>query len=183
MEWIKALLAANEKPGTGVAGTSSTEPVEQMQARAAAVDPALVRQERPDLFEEWMSGALLPRRCTLALDAVQAQGAWVDAACGATEPEVDLWEAGQLYPSWENTVRLAALTGTLLEALLSREPLAPEPTFTRCGNSLFGKELRQSFLPALVELTVSADPAPASVSAASSIVEDAFTERFKDLLG
>lgn len=124
-----------------------------------------------------------PRRCTLVLDAVQAEGAWVDAACGAAEPEVDLWEAGHLYPSWENTVRLAALTGTPLEVLLSREPMGPDTSFARCGNSLFGKELRQSFHPALVELTVAADPGHASMSAASAIIEAAFKERFKALMG
>ena len=154
-----------------------------MEARAAAVDPARVREERPDLFEEWKAGALLPWRCTLVLDAARAEGAWVDIACGADEPEVDLWEAGKLYPSWENTVRLAALANIPLEELLSREGLGPDTSFVRCGNAIFAKELRQSFLPALVDLTVAADPRRATVGAASAIVSEAFNEWFKALIG
>lgn len=35
----------------------------------------------------------------------------MDIACGAVEPEVDRWEAGDRYPTYEQLHLLAALTG------------------------------------------------------------------------
>lgn len=180
---ITTLLGRGKKPVAALPVWGARErDVARMQERAAAVDPAVVLQEWPELFAQWQAGDLQPRRLTMALDAVHAEGTWVDVACGAEEPEVTLWEAGQLYPSWENTVRLAALTGTPLMELLSREDLGPDESFARCGNAVFGKELRAGYLPALVELTVAAYPDRASLPAAAAVVKDAFMERFKFLM-
>ena len=62
-------------------------------------------------FEAWREGLLSPRAITAALDARALYGPEVDRACGVEEPAVDQWEAGQLYPSWEQVQALARLTG------------------------------------------------------------------------
>lgn len=59
----------------------------------------------------WESGLVVPWRITVALDAMGLYGPEVDEACGAQEPDVDRWEAGELYPTWEQLVALADLTG------------------------------------------------------------------------
>jgi hypothetical protein len=61
--------------------------------------------------EKWAMGLVIPAHITIALDALDLYGPEVDAACLAREPEVDEWEAGRLYPQWEQVVALAALTG------------------------------------------------------------------------
>jgi len=52
-----------------------------------------------------------PERITMALDLRWLSGPEVDRACGAEEPAVDLWEAGDLVPTAEQVAKLAALTG------------------------------------------------------------------------
>jgi len=59
----------------------------------------------------WEAGHLQPWRITQALDAAGLEGPEVDAQCLAVEPEVDMWEAGTLYPTWEQLCALAELTG------------------------------------------------------------------------
>ncbi len=53
---------------------------------------------------------LIPARITQALDLRQLYGPEVDEACDAVEPDVDRWEAGELYPTWEQVLLLAKLT-------------------------------------------------------------------------
>jgi hypothetical protein len=60
---------------------------------------------------KWAMGLVVPAHITVALDALDLYGPEVDAACLAREPEVDEWEAGRLYPKWEQVVALAELTG------------------------------------------------------------------------
>jgi hypothetical protein len=62
-------------------------------------------------YRAWRAGQLMPAAITTALDAAGLHGPEVDEACGAVEPDVDRWEAGTLYPSWEQLRALAALTG------------------------------------------------------------------------
>jgi hypothetical protein len=62
-------------------------------------------------YRLWRAGELKPYLITLALDAQGLYGPEVDKECGAAEPDVDLWEAGKLYPTWEQLVLLAELTG------------------------------------------------------------------------
>jgi len=59
----------------------------------------------------WAAGELKPYLITYALDAMGLYGPEVDLVCGAEEPDVDLWEAGKLYPTWEQLVLLAKLVG------------------------------------------------------------------------
>jgi hypothetical protein len=59
----------------------------------------------------WAEGMVAPCMITAALDMHQMYGPEVDAACNAAEPEVDLWEAGKLYPRWDQLCALAELTG------------------------------------------------------------------------
>jgi hypothetical protein len=53
----------------------------------------------------------VPARITMALDAIGAEGPWVDEALGGVEPMVDDWEAGKYLPTDEQVKKLAALTG------------------------------------------------------------------------
>lgn len=62
-------------------------------------------------YESWVAGNLAPYSITLALDAHGLDGPEVDLACGVEEPAVDRWEEGELYPTWEQLVALAELTG------------------------------------------------------------------------
>lgn len=60
---------------------------------------------------KWAAGLVIPDHITVALDMGGHYGPEVDSACLAAEPEVDLWEAGQLYPRWEQVRALSRLTG------------------------------------------------------------------------
>lgn len=60
--------------------------------------------------DRWRRGLVVPHRITLALDIRQLHGPQVDRDCGAKEPDVDQWEAGEKYPTWEQLLALAALT-------------------------------------------------------------------------
>lgn len=60
---------------------------------------------------KWAEGMVIPHQITAALNMRDLFGPDVDRACGAKEPDVDLWEAGKLYPSWEQIVLLAELPG------------------------------------------------------------------------
>ncbi|MEX7469096.1 hypothetical protein AB4Z39_05215 [Mycobacterium adipatum] len=64
-----------------------------------------------DPFDAWREGLVSPRAITAALDVRALYGPEVDEACGVQEPAVDQWEAGQLYPSWEQLEALSRLTG------------------------------------------------------------------------
>lgn len=71
-------------------------------------------------YKLWRAGELRPDRITLALNARALYGPEVDEACGASEPDVDLWEAGKLYPTWEQVLLLAKLTGVTPRLLCTR---------------------------------------------------------------
>lgn len=60
---------------------------------------------------KWAKGMLVPHHITAALNFCNLYGPEVDIACGAKEPDVDMWEAGVLYPSWEQVVALGKLCG------------------------------------------------------------------------
>lgn len=62
-----------------------------------------------EAHQRWESGYLVPDRITMFLDARHLYGPEVDHACGVEEPAVDQWEAGELYPTWEQVLALAAL--------------------------------------------------------------------------
>jgi hypothetical protein len=58
----------------------------------------------------WEDGLIVPALITIALDNAGLYGPDVDRACLAAEPDVDKWEAGERYPTWEQFLALADLT-------------------------------------------------------------------------
>lgn len=68
------------------------------------------RTERQAEHQAWREGRIRPFVITRALDARELYGPLVDELCGTTEPAVDMWEAGQLYPTWDELQALADLT-------------------------------------------------------------------------
>lgn len=57
----------------------------------------------------WAAGLTIPYMITRYLDYRGLDGPEVDRACGVEEPTVDLWEAGRVYPTWEQLTALADL--------------------------------------------------------------------------
>lgn len=83
-------------------------------------------------YKLWAAGLLKPWRITLKLDSLNLYGPEVDIACGTQEPDVDLWEAGKLYPTWEQTKLLAKLVGCTPGFLCgSGEPMRVSETTLR----------------------------------------------------
>jgi hypothetical protein len=91
--------------------------VARLRAKAAPTRAARARADE-EAYALWRGGHLEPWRISMALDSKGLEGPEVDIACGAQEPEVDLWEAGELYPTWEQVVALAELTGLTPKFLL-----------------------------------------------------------------
>lgn len=80
---------------------------------------------------KWAAGMVVPYMITLALDAKSLFGPEVDLACGVEEPAVDMWEAGRLYPTWEQLCALAELTGNTPEWFTLEPKLTPLDTSMR----------------------------------------------------
>lgn len=79
-------------------------------------------------YRDWAAGQVIPYRITMALDQLELYGPEVDTACGVEEPAVDMWEAGTLYPTWEQLCALATLTETYPWAFAPHlGPAQPEP--------------------------------------------------------
>lgn len=74
----------------------------------AITRPANDKREA-DARRAWQAGLVRPDMITMWLDFRGLDGPGVDAACGVAEPTVDLWEAGRVYPSWEQLTALAKL--------------------------------------------------------------------------
>jgi hypothetical protein len=111
-------------PRWGKAGERLTEAEARKQAgrrrlEAVRIEQSIAREEELG-YQDWAAGLLSPDRITLALDAKGLEGPEVDAQCLAQEPEVDQWEAGTLYPSWEQTKALAELCGVTPRFLMNR---------------------------------------------------------------
>lgn len=81
---------------------------EKQQRERARYDREQATQEAK---RRWEAGLVVPHYITVALDIQGLYGPEVDEACGAAEPDVDRWEAGELYPSWSQLCALAELTG------------------------------------------------------------------------
>ncbi|MGV9836660.1 hypothetical protein ACWDUL_21065 [Nocardia niigatensis] len=95
----------------------------QARNKAVAAQAALEAEGR----RLWRAGRLIPWRITIALDHKGLEGPGVDIACGATEPAVDQWEAGILYPTWEQTRLLAELCGVTVPFLCAGDMLPAQP--------------------------------------------------------
>lgn len=81
---------------------------EQNAKQQAGYRAAVSLRQAEKLIE---TGKVVPARITLALDMHGLEGPEVDAACGAAEPDVDMWEAGLAVPSPDQVKLLAKLTG------------------------------------------------------------------------
>lgn len=68
-------------------------------------------RDNAEAKRRWAAGLVVPWRITTVLNAAGLYGPAVDLACGAQEPDVDRWEAGELYPTWEQLLLLAEVTG------------------------------------------------------------------------
>jgi hypothetical protein len=71
----------------------------------------LADQQDHEAYQRWRAGLVCPARITAALNLAGLYGPDVDRQCLAEEPEVDQWEAGERYPTWEQLRALADLTG------------------------------------------------------------------------
>jgi len=132
---------------------------------AVAADASAAAVEHPEAFAAWSAGALRPWRLTAAFQRTGIEdGDWVDVACGAAleVQEVDLWEAGGVYPKWAQLVRFAALTNTPLAELLSANDDPDTRTrvlpYARHPIQQWRNELRSRYLPEIVLETVSVHP-------------------------
>lgn len=118
----------------GKAGVRRTE----QEAIEAATDIARRRGRERVMKQQfaarahaaWSRGEVKPFLITRALDLRGLYGPEVDRACGVEEPAVDRWEAGELYPTWEQLEALARLT-RLEPGFFTRgvEPMDTEPVF------------------------------------------------------
>lgn len=77
---------------------------------------------------KWNAGQVAPHRITTALNLRGLYGPEVDAACGVQEPDVDAWETGTLYPTWEQLLKLADLTGVHPDFFTRMDPPFSGPT-------------------------------------------------------
>lgn len=106
--WGKAGQRLDLSPDEAYAATRAR--VAEKNRQEVLAQQSAEREEKRG-HSEWAAGRLCPDRITLTLDAKGLEGPEVDAQCLAQEPEVDLWEAGELYPTWEQTKALAHLCG------------------------------------------------------------------------
>ncbi len=92
--------------------------------RAAAGATRLYEAKR-----EWAAGQMQPHAITIALDHAEQHGPEVDIALGVMEPTVDWWEAGIVYPRWQDVLNLAALC-KVLPTILTSQHLWIDPRLT-----------------------------------------------------
>lgn len=97
--------------------------------RIAARDAA---KERAD----WEAGHVRPYLITMCLDSLGLYGPEVDEACGVQEPTVDLWEAGKVYPTWEQLQALAELCQVLPRMLMRDTDEDPTKRMFLCGRNV-----------------------------------------------
>jgi hypothetical protein len=99
----------------GKAGERLTPDDAEKRDRARAAtrnqDAAAKARRLEEAHRDWKAGKVVPARITTALDLRSLYGPEVDIACGTVEPAVDEWEAGTRYPTWEQLLALAELTG------------------------------------------------------------------------
>lgn len=99
----------------GKAGVRLTSVQTADRARKRSVHDAIGDQKHAEMLRiariKWAAGLVIPDHITVVLDMGGHYGPEVDAACLAAEPDVDMWEAGRLYPRWEQVRALSKLTG------------------------------------------------------------------------
>lgn len=99
----------------GKAGVRLTSVQAADSARKRSVHDAIGDQMHAEMLRiariKWAAGLVIPDHITVVLDMGGHYGPEVDAACLAAEPDVDMWEAGRLYPRWEQVRALSKLAG------------------------------------------------------------------------
>lgn len=102
-----------DQPKWGKAGQRSPEAARRRSRARGWHHQEMEQQQAKDeqARQKWLMGLVVPAHITMALDGADLHGQQVDWACGVQEPAVDNWEAGRLYPTWEQILRLAELTG------------------------------------------------------------------------
>lgn len=149
----------------GKAGIRLTEQQVEDRGRKAVAERNRSRMQRAAdnrvTYRLWRAGELKPYLITLKLDAAGLYGPDVDTACGAAEPDVDLWEAGKLYPTWRQLLLLADLAGCTPRFLCIRmEPIPLDQTTLRFhGHTDDGPPTIWTFPPEVVAATVVGTPA------------------------
>lgn len=87
---------------------------------AASKERLADEQAMAKAHADWAAGRVVPWLITIALDAKKLYGPEVDERCGVPEPGVDMWEAGDLYPTFEQLCKLAELTGKMPGYFMNR---------------------------------------------------------------
>lgn len=105
----------------------------------------------------WRAGRLIPWRITVALDRNNLYGPEVDIACGTQEPDVDHWEAGIVYPTWEQTRLLAELCGVTVPFLCHDGLVPVNPLCSKWGRYDDEPPPVMRFLPEAVDRTLRAE--------------------------
>jgi transcriptional regulator with XRE-family HTH domain len=135
------------------------------RARAVAANKERIAHERAmqKARSDWAAGRVVPWLITIALDADGLDGPEVDEACGVPEPGVDMWEAGTLYPSFEQLCALAKLTGKSPGYFMNRPGVVgikPSDTTLRFHMSMDGEmEPVMAFTPEAIAAAVAGDGA------------------------
>lgn len=143
----------------GKAGVRLTETeARRVDARARRSAHFRVAAEQ-EAYRQWDAGLLVPARITMALDAHGLEGPEVDAAFGVAEPDVDRWEAGELYPTWEQLKALSHMTGMALRFFFLPPP---DPVWTTLHYHLPAPELL-SQLPVARFLPTARDARPTPI--------------------
>lgn len=101
------------KAGQRLTHTQARERKGNRSRTRAAYTQAVVAQTNQARYNaahtRWEQGLVVPCAITTFLDMRSLDGPGVDEACGVKEPTVDLWEAGRVYPTWEQLLALADL--------------------------------------------------------------------------
>lgn len=123
------------KAGERITTEQARERVRARQAparRASAVAKESNAARLSAAHKAWKAGLARPDMITQGLNFRDLYGPEVDRACGVEEPTVDLWEAGRVYPTWEQLTALAALC-ELPVWWFTEEPLISAGDLFICG--------------------------------------------------
>lgn len=116
----------------GRAGQRLTDSERAARARSRAHTAQVSTVRRQHARERWRRGLVRPDAITAALDLGRLYGPQVDEACGVEEPAVDMWETGELYPSWDQLLALSALTGFPVD-FFTKDTAADAGPIYMCG--------------------------------------------------
>lgn len=90
---------------------------------------------------------------------------------------IDEWEAGLVYPTWDQFIRVAALTGLSADELLDAEDSQFEARPTSC--SAWDVDFRRLYCAPIVQVAVDAHPNVPLEDAVVHGYQSAIVERFR----